>query len=92
MHVAVAPAVPSGLNSSDFSVQVTVIITNSQQDTVYLWWVDYSGNPVLYQSIAPGASITQLTYNTHPWIIAANNGDVISQVTLHTSNMKVVVK
>ncbi len=89
---AVAPTVPSGLKSGGGSTPLTVTITNNKRDTIYYWWVNYSGNTVLYGSIAPGATIRQPTYSTHPWIVAANNGDLITQVTLHTSNMIVVVE
>jgi hypothetical protein len=42
---------------------------NRYPSAVRLYWVDYTGQRKLYATIAQGATFTQSTYLTHPWLI-----------------------
>ncbi len=71
------PTLPCGEESALYSLngnQATSIdFVNATTETVMLYWRDYSGNRVLYQIIAPGASYPQITFVTHPWVITDVN-------------------
>ena len=40
-------SVPFGLKSTGYDVQLRLTVRNSRDEAVNVWWVDYSGNPVL---------------------------------------------
>jgi hypothetical protein len=43
-----------------------------------VYWLDYGGIRVLKATIPPGGAATQLTYATHPFVIADALGNCIS--------------
>lgn len=45
-----------------------VVFKNKGTGAVRIWWLDYKGKRVWYQTLAPGESYTQSTYLTHPWV------------------------
>lgn len=42
--------------------------TNMSRYSVQVLWLDYQGEPVLYNILGPGSSYRQQTYVTHPWV------------------------
>ena len=85
-------SVPNGLKSTGWDVRLQLLVSNSRGEPVYWWWVDYSGNPVLYGIIPPGGGIRQLTFGTHPWLVTDADGQVISSVIPYKSNMQLTVE
>ena len=85
-------SVPNGLKSTGWDVRLQVAVRNRRAEPVNWWWVDYSGNPVLYGIISPGGGIQQLTFGTHPWLVTDANGQVISSVIPYKSNMELTIE
>jgi von Hippel-Lindau disease tumor suppressor protein len=42
-----------------------------------VYWLDYSGQRVLYSTLVPGQSYVQPTFITHPWLVTNVNGACI---------------
>jgi hypothetical protein len=53
---------------------VNIQFTNTTSQTVDIYWLDYNGQRFFYQSLGPGLSYVQPTYETHPWLIADSSG------------------
>jgi hypothetical protein len=51
-----------------------VVFKNNNTHAVRIWWLNYTGKRVWYQTLAPGESYTQSTYLTHPWIATDKQG------------------
>ena len=43
--------------------------TNKSNRTVKLYWLNYSGTPRYYASLAPNSSLRQRTYLDHAWLV-----------------------
>lgn len=68
-------AYPSGpsLTPTSFS------FTNSSTLTVKLYWIDFSGTPQLYATLAPGQGLYGSSYAEHNWMVTdAATGDYLS--------------
>ena len=85
-------SVPEGMKSTDWNTKVKLNIHNNRDKKVQFWWVNYSGSAVLYGEVQPKGAIEQHTYGTHPWLITEQNGDLISVIVPHTSNMQITVE
>ena len=48
----------------------SISFTNDGGEPVRLYWLDYNGDRVPYETLAPGATVQRQTYVTHPWIVA----------------------
>ncbi|MEO8193424.1 MAG: hypothetical protein ABI681_06205 [Gemmatimonadales bacterium] len=55
--------------SLNSSTPTLVRLTNATCSTVSVYWLDFTGQRVFYNSLAPGDSYVQGTYLTHPWVI-----------------------
>lgn len=42
---------------------------NQTSNTVAMFWLNYSGNPVFYRYIAPNHGWREQTFATHPWVV-----------------------
>jgi hypothetical protein len=66
-------ALPCSLEGTASSVNsnspVDVTFVNGTGQIVTVYWLDYSGQRVLYNTVAPGGSYVQPTFVTHPWIL-----------------------
>ena len=69
-----------------------LLVHNHRGEPVNWWWVNYSGEPVLYAVISPGKIIRQLAFGTHPWLVTDANGQVISSVIPYKSNMQLTIE
>jgi hypothetical protein len=59
-----------GMASSTFDTTTTITFVNATSAPVDVYWLDYSGQRVLYYpGLAPGASYVQETYASHPWVV-----------------------
>jgi len=61
-------------------VKTNIVFVNRTAGTVKAYWLDYSGKRVYYSTLAPGASYTQRTFATHPWVILNSAGACIGYV------------
>ena len=52
-------------------------ITNQTSVALTLFWLDFQGHRVKYTDVAPGATKSQGTYITHPWVVADPQGTCI---------------
>jgi hypothetical protein len=52
----------------------TVRFENVSLIPVQIFWLNYEGKRVLYNTLAPGQSYVQGTFVTHPWLVAMTNG------------------
>lgn len=57
------------LISLNAATPTSIIFVNSTNQTVRVYWRDYSGRRILYTALPAGVTFTQPTYLTHPWII-----------------------
>ena len=61
-------------------VKTNIEFVNKTAGTVKVYWLDYSGKRVYYYTLAPGASYSQRTYATHPWVILNTAGACVGYV------------
>lgn len=66
----------SSHNGSE-AMATTIRFENDSPDDVLVYWLDYSGNRVLYAALGPGSFYYQGTYVTHPWVITDTYGECI---------------
>ena len=85
-------SIPNGLKSTGWDVRLQLLVSNSRGEPVYWWWVDYSGNPVLYGIIPPGGGIRQMTFGANPWLVTDANGQIISSVIPYKSDKELTIK
>jgi von Hippel-Lindau disease tumor supressor len=62
------------LRSKNSKVATEVIFANRTARNVEVYWLDFKGRRVFYMKLTPGASYTQQTYVTHPWIVVSSDG------------------
>jgi uncharacterized protein (TIGR03437 family) len=64
----------SSLRSIEGTTLGSILFINQSAAPVYVYWLNYAGEREYRFLLAPGASIRQLTYLTHPWILIGANG------------------
>jgi len=57
------------LYSLNSATPTSVHFVNATCETVNVYWLDFEGHRVLYQTLASGRDYQQQTYVTHPWIL-----------------------
>jgi hypothetical protein len=68
-----------GTLRSHVGMKLTAILfDNESSQTVQIFWLDYNGQRVFYNVLSPGTSYTQVTYVTHPWVVADVSGTCLS--------------
>lgn len=60
----------SNLRSSSAGTSAIVLFSNNAQQSVKIYWLDFSGKRVFYKSLNSGESYRQPTYTGHPWLIS----------------------
>lgn len=77
----VTPARPCSVEADAQSVtgdnSTTITFVNNSSEPVNIHWINYSGERVLYTTLAPSTSYTQGTYLTHPWVVTDALGTCI---------------
>jgi hypothetical protein len=58
----------STLHSINGTTTAAIKFVNASSITENVYWRDYSGTRVLYNTLAPGQSFVQGTFLTHPWV------------------------
>ncbi len=66
-------------------------ITNHRDETITLVWFSYDCQEDIYETIAPGETITQGSYVNHNWIIRASDGSAIYQFAASPDNANIVI-
>lgn len=61
------------LHSTNGGVPTVVNFINRLDVAVQVFWIDYSGNRILYTTSQPGQSTRQSTYVGHPWEVVATH-------------------
>jgi hypothetical protein len=68
--------------SGSASTAAEIDFVNHLNYAVDIYWIDYSGDRVLYADLAANSSYVQGTYLTHPWLVVkAGSGDTTAQGT-----------
>jgi hypothetical protein len=57
------------LKSIEGTVPTSVQFNNQTAGNVNVSWIDYDGQRVFYNTVAPGQSYVQSTFLTHPWVV-----------------------
>lgn len=61
---------PAGTRSGDNGPATTIGFTNNGQASMTLYWIDFDGNEVAYQTAqAGGGQVNQETFANHAWVI-----------------------
>lgn len=47
----------------------TFTLENNSTETLHLYWINYDGELVLYETLAPGDSAVQPTFEGHNWVL-----------------------
>jgi hypothetical protein len=63
------PAEEKGTKSTSGDVETTIKFVNKSKQTIKVYWLDYDGDRVFYNTLEDGESYEQQTYVTHPWLI-----------------------
>jgi hypothetical protein len=71
---ALSANLESSMKSLRSDYKTTLKMTNLTDESVKLFWLDYSGVRQPYGEIEPGASFSQQTYVTHPFLLADKHG------------------
>jgi hypothetical protein len=70
--------------NADTPTQVTFV--NRGAVAIRTYWLNYQGRRVFYRDLAAGASYTQQTYLTHPWVITNNSSGECAALFLPASS------
>lgn len=72
--IVLPPLDPSDViafSSIHADVPTSVVFANTLAETVIVWWIDYFGGEVFYNTLGAMQSYEQQTFLTHPWLIRA---------------------
>lgn len=79
-------AVAGSVHSRPSGMEITVTFINGDKDRAYdIYWIDFNGKPVRYQSLVPGAEYDQSTYVGHPWAFVDSRGTVLKRLYVPTA-------
>ncbi|EDY17573.1 conserved hypothetical protein [Chthoniobacter flavus Ellin428] len=68
------PAEMAGIKSA-IGAATKITFVNGSTQAIQVYWIDYNGNRVLYQTLAPGEEYGLNTYLHHPWVITDEEGN-----------------
>jgi VHL beta domain len=54
---------------------VELSVANYLSEEITAYWIDYKGQEIQYGKIAPKATLTQSTFETHPWVFKLNGSE-----------------
>jgi tetratricopeptide (TPR) repeat protein len=78
------------LKSVNGNVKTQITFVNRSKQGVKVYWLDYSGERVLYRKLKDSESYTQDTYMTHPWLIT-DLRDNLWQIYMPTLQPRTVI-
>jgi von Hippel-Lindau disease tumor suppressor protein len=65
------PSLPS-------QVAATIRFDNGRVAPVRVYWIDFAGNRVFYQTIPPGQAVYQPTFESHRWIVTTEADECLA--------------
>ena len=68
----------STLKSINGDTPTSIDFVNQTADQVLVYWLDYSGKRVLYNTLPSGSHYVQQTYLTHPWVVTNSVGTCLA--------------
>merc|ERR1711988_1285879 len=77
----------NGLRSTAGDKSIHFTVWNHSDATVSFWWVAYEGQLHKYYDLAPGASYTQQTFATHPWVASIGDDTPIAVLINNENSM-----
>lgn len=63
------------------------MLDNTGNYPLEIFWKDFQGKEVQYDSVAPGTSITISTYTEHLWVLRGTNGDCVTGFIVEKSDV-----
>ena len=63
------------------------MLDNTGNYPLEIFWKDFQGKEVQYDSVAPGTSLTISTYTEHPWVLRGTNGDCVTGFIVEKSDV-----
>jgi hypothetical protein len=63
-----------------------ITFTNNSAAPRNVYWIGYSGQRVLYQTLKPGQHYIQPTFITHPWVVTDIDGVYKAAIVAQQSN------
>ncbi len=63
--------------SATSNSQVRFTLVNDTGENIAVYWIDYSGNEILYRTLDPGGEYTQPTYSAHAWAVRDTSGQAL---------------
>lgn len=70
-------AVP-GVRSLTATTSATYSLSNRSSESVTVDWIDYGGDRRFWFTLDPGASVTEDTFTSHPWLVTRSDGTCIT--------------
>jgi von Hippel-Lindau disease tumor supressor len=71
----------SRLRSIEGVKAVEFTLSNRSKTTIVLYWLNYEGKRVQYETVEPGMQVKQPTFLTHPWVVTDTKGRCIRILT-----------
>lgn len=68
------PAELAGIKSI-IGAATKITFVNGSAQAIRIYWIDYNGNRVLYQTLSPGEEYGLNTFLHHPWVITDEDGN-----------------
>jgi VHL beta domain len=62
------------------TVRTNIEFVNRTAGAIKVYWLDYTGKRVYYNTLAAGSSYVQPTWKTHPWVVLDSGGRCIGYV------------
>ena len=84
-------SVPAGLKSDGAGAQLKFTLQNDRSNRIKSYWVNYSGEAVLYAQLNAEEHYTQLTYGQHPWLITDESDNLIMYFVPYLNNMDITI-
>lgn len=67
--LSLAPGDGSQLRSKESASQATLVVLNRTTEPFTLWWIDYNGELVRYDTVPAGEFGVQQSYAGHAWLV-----------------------
>lgn len=58
-------------------IPTEIEFVNAHSYPVKIFWLNYAGMRKHYYDLAPGETLVQQTYLTHPWVVETGTGEVL---------------
>ncbi len=68
------PSLLSRLKSPGSRVETAIVFVNRTNSDIHYYWIDFEGKEAYYGSVAPGAEVTQHTFDGHIWVAKDASG------------------